>query len=224
LSSPDASATVVLWLAVVASGLFHGINPGMGWPLALAAGLMARCARALFAALLPLTVGHMLAMLVVLLPFSALVSLVAWQRSIQHAASLLVISFGLFLLCRRRHPRLLARIRPQQLALWSFAIATAHGAGLMLVPIYLGLCRIGETNSMNGAAGALIGADLGMAVLVALVHGLAMVAAGGLSAWLAFRYFGPVFIARSWFNLEAAWAVSLILVGAVCLAVTVQPV
>ena len=65
-----------LWLAVVASGLYHGVNPGMGWPLAVSAGLMERSSRALVAALWPLSVGHLLAMLLVLLPFGLLVTLV----------------------------------------------------------------------------------------------------------------------------------------------------
>ena len=128
---------VVLWLAVVASGLYHGVNPGMGWPLAVSAGLMERSSRALVVALWPLTVGHLLAMVVVILPFSLLVALVQWQRQIQIGASLLVIGFGIFRFINRRHPRVLARIRPTQLGLWSFAVAIAHGAGLMLVPIYL---------------------------------------------------------------------------------------
>src|SRR5215831_20165634 len=113
----------------------------MGWPLAVSAGLMERSSRALVVALCPLTIGHLLAMLVMILPFSLLVALVVWQRQIQIAASLLVIGFGIFRLVNRRHPRLLARIRPTQLGLWSFLVAFAHGAGLMLVPIYLGLCR-----------------------------------------------------------------------------------
>ena len=130
-----------LWLAVIASGLYHGVNPGMGWPLAVSAGLMEKSARALVAALWPLTVGHLLATLLVILPFSLLVTLVYWQPQIQIGASLLVIGFGIFRFVNRRHPRALARIRPTQLGLWSFAVAIAHGAGLMLVPIYLGLCR-----------------------------------------------------------------------------------
>jgi len=104
-----------LWLAVVASGLYHGVNPGMGWPLAVSAGLMERSSRALVAALWPLSVGHLLAMLLVLLPFGLLVTLVEWQRQIQVSASLLVIGFGIFRLVNRRHPRALARIRPTQL-------------------------------------------------------------------------------------------------------------
>ena len=119
-----------LWLAVVASGLYHGVSPGMGWPLAVSAGLMERKSGALVAALWPLWIGHLLAMLLVLLPFALLVVLVEWQRQIQVGASSLVIGFGIFLLVNRRHARMLARIRPTQLALWSFAVAIAHGAGL----------------------------------------------------------------------------------------------
>jgi hypothetical protein len=207
-----------LWLAVVASGLFHGVNPGMGWPLAVSAGLMEKSSRALVAALWPLTAGHLLAMLLVLLPFALLVTLVEWQRQIQISAAVLVIGFGIFRLINRRHPRALARIRPTQLGLWSFAVAIAHGAGLMLVPIYLGLCRASDLDKGHQAAGALINFNLGMAVLTSVVHSASMIAAGGLSAWLVYRYLGLKFMQRSWFNLETTWAVSLILVGAIALA------
>jgi hypothetical protein len=191
----------------------------MGWPLAVSAGLMERSSRALVAALWPLSVGHLLAMLLILLPFGLVVTLVEWQRQIQVSASLLVIGFGLFRLVNRRHPRALARIRPTQLGLWSFAVAIAHGAGLMLVPIYLGLCRASDLDKGHKAAGALINANLGMAVLVSVVHTLAMIAAGGFSAWLVYRYLGLKFVSRSWFNLDATWAVSLILIGALSLAI-----
>jgi hypothetical protein len=210
----------LLWLAVVASGLYHGVNPGMGWPLAVSAGLMERSSRVLVASLWPLTSGHLLAMLVVILPFSLLVGLVQWQRQIRIGASLLVIGFGIFRFVNRRHPRMLARIRPTQLALWSFAVAIAHGAGLMLVPIYLGLCRTADLDTTHEAAGALINANLGMAVLVSVVHSVAMIAAGGLLAWLVYRYLGLKFVSRSWFNLDATWAISLILVGALSLSVS----
>jgi hypothetical protein len=210
-----------LWLAVVASGFYHGVNPGMGWPLAVSAGLMERSSRAFAAALWPLTIGHLLAMLVMILPFGLLVALVEWERQIQIAASLMVAGFGLFRLVNQRHARILARIRPTQLGLWSFAVATAHGAGLMLVPIYLGLCRTADIDDGHEAARALINANLGMAVLVAAVHSLAMIAAGGFLAWLVYRYLGLKFLSRSWFNLDAIWALSLILVGALSLAVSI---
>ena len=191
----------------------------MGWPLAVSAGLMEKSSRALVAALWPLTLGHLLAMLVVILPFALLVSVVEWQQQIQIGASLLVIGFGVFLLVNRRHPRALARIRPTQLALWSFAVAIAHGAGLMLVPIYLGLCRAADLGNGHEAAGALINSNLGMAVVASAVHSLAMIAAGGFLAWLVYRHLGLKFVSRSWFNLNATWAFSLILVGALSLAV-----
>jgi hypothetical protein len=207
-----------LWLAVVASGLYHGINPGMGWPLAVSAGLMERSSRALVAALWPLWAGHLLATLLVILPFALLVMLVECQRQIQIGASLLVIGFGVFRLFYRRHPRALARIPPTRLALWSFAVAIAHGAGLMLVPIYLGLCQASEFDSGHAAAATLINANLGLALLVSLAHSAAMILAGGCAAWLVYRYLGLKFLARSWFNLDMIWAASLIVVGAVALA------
>jgi hypothetical protein len=209
-----------LWLAVVASGLYHGMNPGMGWPLAVSAGLMERSSRALVLALWPLTVGHLLAMFVVILPFALLVALVEWQQQIQIGSSLLVIGFGIFRFLNRRHPRVLARIRPTQLGLWSFAVAIAHGAGLMLVPIYLGLCWTADVDKGHEAARALINANLSMAVMVSVIHSVAMIAAGGFLAFLVYRYLGLKFVSRSWFNLDATWAFSLVLVGALSLAIS----
>jgi hypothetical protein len=211
-------AVTGLWLAVIASGLYHGVNPGMGWPLAVSAGMMEKSPRALLSALWALGTGHLLAMLLMILPFSLLVSLVYWQWQIRISASLLVIGFGLFRFLDRRHPRALARIRPAQLGLWSFAVAIAHGAGLMLVPIYLGLCQADGLDRGNAAALTLLSMNLGTAVLVSLVHSVAMIAAGGLFAWLVYRYLGLKFVSRSWFNLDATWAVTLVLVGALSLA------
>ncbi len=149
-----------------------------------------------------------------------LLVIVEWQQQIQIGASLLVIGFGIFRLINRRHPRVLARIRPTQLGLWSFAVAIAHGAGLMLVPIYLGLCRAADLDKGHEAAGALINANLSMAVLVSVVHSVAMIVAGGFLAWLVYRYLGLKFVSRSRFNLDATWAFSLVLVGTLSLAIS----
>jgi hypothetical protein len=100
-------------------------------------------------------------------------------------------------------------------------VAIAHGAGLMLVPIYLGLCRAADLDKGHDAAGALINASLGTAVLVSVVHSVAMIAAGGFLAWLVYRYLGLKFVSRSWFNLDAIWAFSLVLVGAISLAIAI---
>jgi hypothetical protein len=210
--------TAELWLAVVASGLYHGVNPGMGWPLAVSAGLMEKSSRALVAALCALGVGHLFAMLALILPFALLAALVEWQSQIRIGVSLLVMAFGIYLLVNPRHPRALARIPPTQLGFWSFAVAIAHGAGFMLVPIYLGLCQVADLDSSHKPATALINGNLRMAVLVSFIHGAAMIAAGGVFAWSVYRYLGLKFVSRSWFNLNAIWALSLVLVGALSLA------
>ncbi len=194
-----------LWLAVVASGLYHGVNPGMGWPLAVSAGLMEKSSRALLAALWPLAAGHLLAMLLVLLPFSLLAVLAEWRSQIQIGASILVIGFGVYRFIKRGHPRALARIKPTQLGLWSFAVAIAHGAGLMLVPVYLGFCGAAGPGGGQEGISALINANIGMAVLVSAVHTVAMIAAGGCLAWLVYGYLGLKFLSRSWFNLDSTF-------------------
>jgi len=212
-------AQLGLWLAVVTSGLYHGVNPAMGWPLAVSSGLMEKRTRALFTALGYLSAGHMMATLVVLAPFTMLAVLLAWQRDVQIGASVLVLCFGGFQMIRRTHPRMLARIPPSRLALWSFVIAIAHGAGLMLVPIYLGICRSFDMDRGDRAAATLMTANLGMAVVVSIVHAAALIVAGGFLAWLIYRYLGLRFVALSWFNLDVIWASSLILVGIASLAI-----
>lgn len=190
----------------------------MGWPLAVSSALMQRAASSLWTALGSLALGHLIAMLAILLPFSVLLRLVEWQREIQIGAAVLVIALGLYLLINRRHPRFLARVPPSRLALWSFLVALAHGAGLMLVPIYLGICRTVETDTGHAAASALMGTNLAVAVGVALVHTLAMMASGGAISFGVYRWIGLKFLSKGWFNLDAVWAASLVMVGALSLA------
>ena len=213
----EADTATALWWAVVASGIYHGVNPGMGWPLAVSAALMERGSGALYKALLALAGGHLLAMAAVLFPFSVMVTLVEWQREIRIGAAVVVIGLGVFLLINRRHPRFLARVPPSRLALWSFLAAMAHGAGLMLVPIYLGLCDAADQDVGHVAAAALMNSDAARAAMVALAHTLAMALSGGVIAVGVYHWLGLTFLKKSWFNLDVLWAVSLILVGAVAL-------
>ena len=202
-----------LWLAVIASGLYHGASPGMGWPLAVSAALFEGRRAALWPALAALGAGHLAAMLAVLLPFAALTWLAVWEREVRMGAALAVIGLGGWILLTRRHPRFLARVPPHRLALWSFLVAVAHGAALMLVPIYLGIC----------AAAGLDPATAGMAapLAVALLHSLAMLAAGGAVAYAVHRWLGMGALRAGWLNLESLWAGSLVLVGAISLWATV---
>ena len=209
----DPSTVTALWGAVILSGIYHGINPGMGWPLAVSAALMEGRPRAMGRALVALAVGHFLAMTAILLPFSVMTALVTWETQIRIGAGALVIAMGIYLLINRRHPRFLARVHPARLALWSFLAAMAHGAGLMLVPIYLGICGIDAGGDGHAAAGALMTQNIATAFLVALVHTGAMTLAGAVLAVVIYLWLGIKFLSRTWFNLDIVWALSLVGVG-----------
>jgi hypothetical protein len=118
-----------------------------------------------------------------------------------------------------RHPRALARVPPGRLAWWSFLMATAHGAGLMLVPFMLGLCAPSTdtdpvARAHAGMMDVLARSDLATAVAVAAVHTLAMMFAGLALAWAVYRYLGLRFLRLAWFNLDRVWAASLVVAGA----------
>ena len=218
------NATAAIWFTIIAVGVYHGLNPAMGWPLAVANGLTERRAGAVFTTLLPLGGGHFAAMAIVLVPFAWLSLYVQWSREIRLGAGALVLLFGIYKLVQRRHPQAMARIHPTQLAWWSFLMATAHGAGLMLVPFMLGLCApsdsamaapdSGHATVMNYIARS----NVATAVAVAAVHTLAMMLAGLAVAWAVYRYLGLQFLRRAWFNLDRVWGASLVIAGAAGIA------
>ncbi len=214
----SVTTTAGLWLAVVLSGLYHGINPGMGWPLAVSSAMMERRETALFRALGALAIGHFAAMLVILVPFSLMTALVTYERPIRIGGGLLVAGLGVYLLITRRHPRFLSRIPPSQLALWSFLVAIVHGAALMLVPIYLGLCAAEDLDSGHRAAQDLMARNATLLGAVALTHTAAMIVSGGTLAYAVHRWLGLSFLRKTWFDLEAVWATSLVIVGGLGIA------
>ncbi len=207
------ASTAALWWAVALSGIYHGLNPGMGWPLAVSAALMERRRSALPRALGLLALGHFLAMAVILLPFSMFNALVQWEQPIRLVAAGIAVAFGTYLLVSRsHHPRYLARVAPHRLVWWSFLAATAHGAGLMLLPIFLSMDHH-EMAGEHAALTQLVADHTAPALLVAAVHTLAMVSAGALLAVLVYRWLGLRAVSRTWFNLDTVWALSLLLVG-----------
>ena len=208
------SGAIGPWLLVLALGVYHGINPGMGWLLAVSNGMQARRGSAVLLALGPIGAGHFLAMAAALLPFALLTAYVSQIRLIGLACGLALIGFGLYKLIRKRHPRWLARIKPAHLLLWSFLMATAHGAGLMLLPVYLRLCGPAPADAAHAAMMTLLRQDLGTALLVAAVHTAAMLTTGGIIAWLVYRYWGLRALRQSWFNLDLLWSVMLLGSGA----------
>jgi hypothetical protein len=214
-----------LWLAVIALGAYHGLNPGMGWPLAVSNGMWARREKAVFATFLPLASGHFLAMAAALLPFALFLAYLDWSQTIRVAAGAIVAAFGVYKLVNRRHPRIAARLGPRHLTLWSFLTATAHGAGLMLAPIALGLCSgASSTARSSGIVGGheamteLMRSGIATSIAVSTVHTIAMVAAGGAMAWFVYRWAGLKLLRNAWLNLESVWAGSLVVTGLVSLA------
>ena len=214
-----------LWLMVIALGAYHGLNPGMGWPLAAANGMSAKNDRAVFETLVPLAGGHMLAMAAALLPFTLVFAYLDWSATIRMFAGALVAAYGVVKLLHRRHPRVLARVGPKSLLLWSFLVATAHGAGLMLLPVALGLCAAEPQASApwpmrREAMTELMRSGLITSLAVAVVHTIAMLAAAGLVAWIVYRWTALGLIRRLWLDHEAVWAASLVLTGAVSCALS----
>ena len=223
---PRLTATGALWLTIIAVGLYHGLNPAMGWPLAVANGMSAQRSSAVFATLLPLGAGHFMAMAMVLFPFAWLSVYVEWSRAIRLGAGALVLLFGIFKLINQRHPRALARIAPTQLAWWSFLMATAHGAGLMLVPFMLALCisapadgnALADPNLRDQGHAVVMNylaqSSFATAIAVATLHTVAMMLAGLGMAWAVYRYLGLRFLRRAWLNLDRVWGASLVIAGA----------
>jgi hypothetical protein len=214
------NTTAALWTTVIVLGAYHGLNPAMGWPLAVANGLTARRGAAVLGTALPLGGGHFAAMAVVLVPLAGLAWLVEWSRPLRLGAGALVLLFGLWRMVDTRHPRVLARVPPSRLAWWSFLMATAHGAGLMLVPFMLRLCETpplsagGIERAHGRVMDTLARSDLATALAVAGVHTLAMLLAGVGMAYAVYRWLGLQFLRRAWFNLDRVWGASLAVAGA----------
>lgn len=195
-------------------GAFHGLNPGMGWLFAVALGLQERSRGAVLRALPPLAAGHAVAVVVALALFET-VRAVASPRVVALAAGGLLIGLGLWHLIRRRHPRWGGmRLRSHELAVWSFVMASAHGAGLMLFPL---VATGGSDHPVTGlAAAAVVDAGSGLA-LAAAVHTAGMLVAMAGIALLVYEQFGVAILRRAWLNTDLLWWPALIVAGVVVL-------
>lgn len=209
----QVTVSALIWVVIVA-GFYHGINPAMGWPLSVSAGLMERKHSAFAKALLLIGVGHLFAMLVVLLPFGIFSILVDFQKEIRIMAGSLVCVMGVYLLfTRRHHPRALSRIQPSRLVLWSFLAATAHGAGLMLLPIFIAIYSLDISDIHSQASHVFLTNNIISAVAISIIHTSAMVIASGVIASVFYFFIDLKFLSKTWINLDKLWALSLIAVG-----------
>jgi hypothetical protein len=196
---------------LMALGAFHGINPGMGWLFAVALGMQERRRGAVLRALVPLGAGHALA--VALAVGAALaIGFVIPAGWLRWPIAVLLVSLGALRLFRHRHPRWGGmRVSMGGLTVWSFLMATAHGAGLMVVPVFMGMSipETGEHAQHMPAAGA----GAGAAFLATGLHAAAYLAVTACIAVLVFEKLGVGILRRAWFNLDLIWSAALVATG-----------
>ena len=190
---------------MVLLGAFHGINPAMGWLFAVGLGLQEGRRAAVLTALAPLALGHAVSVGAVVLALGA-ARLAVTPGALRIGAASALIGFGLFRLARPwAHPRWVGmQVGFRDLTLWSFLMSSAHGAGLMLAPVVLGLpSHHGDPLRASFAEGlALLG-----------LHTLAMFAVMGAVALVVYEVLGLGLLRRAWINLDLLWAFALLLAG-----------
>ena len=209
------------WLAVAALGAYHGIDPSMGWLFAVALGLQDKSRARVIWALVPIAIGHLVSIGVVVAMFAALQSVIAIE-GLRIVGALILILFGIFRFARpRAHPRWVAmRVNFGDLGLWSFLMASAHGAGLMLFPILLGMNPHGAMHHMHHHMPAFAHRVSTMqAIAVVLVHTSAMVVVMGTIAIVVYEKAGLAILRSAWINLDTIWAGALIAAGLLSLII-----
>jgi hypothetical protein len=210
------------WLAVAALGAYHGVDPSMGWLFAVALGLQDHSRTRVIGALVPIAIGHLVSIGLVVAVVAALQSVVAiaW---LQPAGAVALILFGVFRFLRpRAHPRWVAmRVNFGELGLWSFLMASAHGAGLMLFPVLLGMnAPSGSMSHMHHHMAALPhGTSVAQALAVVLLHTGAMVVVMGTIALLVYEKLGLAILRSAWINLDTIWAGALVAAGVISFAI-----
>ena len=209
-----------LLLSMAALGAYHGANPGMGWLFAVSLGLQERSRRSVVRALPPIAAGHELSIVVVAVTVS-LLGLLADAAALRLGAAAALIAFGVFRFARPRwHPRWTRmRVRGRELALWSFLMSSAHGAGLMVAPLLIAGGAGGEAEAdVHGVAPA-GAAHLPIPDTAALVtvHVAAMLAVMGAIALLVYGRFSTRLVRRIWPNLDGLWAGAFVATGAFAL-------
>ena len=203
------------WATLGMLGLYHGVNPGMGWLFAVALGLQERSGRAVLRALPPIALGHAASIgLVVALLMAG--EQVLPGVGLRWAVAATLVGFGLYKLIRPRHPRWVGmRVGFRDLTLWSFLMATAHGAGLMLLPVFLlgdGATAPCHGEACHAAVGALAQSWPSYVAAVG-VHTGAMLLTAGTIALTVYYKLGLSILRRSWLNLDQVWAVAMIVSG-----------
>jgi hypothetical protein len=210
--------TGTAWAALFFLGAYHGINPGMGWLFAVARGMQQHATKAVARALVPITLGHALSIGVVV-ALAGLIQIVLPMGYVRVVVAFALISLGVFRILRRKHFAWGGmQVGFRDLTIWSFLMASAHGAGLMVLPIVLHAASAnatpaGHEHHMEMAAGGVTGWT---GLCATAIHTLGYLSVTGLVAVLVYRKFGLSLLRQGWFNLDLVWAAALIVTG--CLA------
>ncbi|HXE92145.1 MAG TPA: hypothetical protein VNK82_14395 [Terriglobales bacterium] len=199
----------ITWTGLLLLGAFHGVNPGMGWLFAVALGMQEKRRRAVWRAMLPLGAGHGLAILAALL-VAALAGRMLPLEVLRWMVAGVLLTLGIYRLFRHRHPRWVGmQVGMKDLTVWSFLMATAHGAGLMVLPLFLGIAaHQGGAHAQHAMQAG--GTGLFAGLMVTLVHGAGYLVVTALAAAVVFEKLGVGLLRKAWFNLDVVWAATLI--------------
>jgi hypothetical protein len=217
MTSHEMGSTA-FWLMLLL-GAFHGINPGMGWLFAVALGMQERKGSAVAKALLPIALGHALAVGSVVLA-AVFLGMALPQNAIRYSVAAILFSLGIYLLLGHHHPRWIRmQVGFRDLTLWSFLMASAHGAGLMVLPVLLGASAVHAADSMPGHLHASATTSPLAALLALGVHTAAYLGVTGLVAWVVYTKLGLAILRTAWLNLNQMWAGALVVTGLVTLMI-----
>ncbi len=197
------------WLVLIALGAFHGLNPAMGWLFAVALGLYRQSRKVVLVSLIPIALGHAAAIAVVVYAVTVL-GMAIDAGVFRILSGVLLIAWGAYHLLYGHRYRLHIGLKTGLFGLfaWSFVMATAHGAGMMLIPVLMPLEHVGEHAHHMPATNS-----LWIASLAVLVHSLAMLITTGIVAIIVYEWVGLDFLRRGWINLDLVWTAALIGIG-----------
>jgi hypothetical protein len=208
--------STVLWLMLLL-GAYHGINPGMGWLFAVALGMQEQKGSAVARSLVPIAVGHALAIGIVVLA-AAFLGMALPREAIRYPAAAVLFGLGIYSLVRHHHPRWVRmQVGFRDLTVWSFLIASAHGAGLMALPVLLGSSTVQAADQMAGHHPTYAASSPLAALLATAVHTSAYLAVTGLVAWVVYTKLGLAILRKAWLNLNLVWAAALVITSLVTL-------
>ena len=204
--------STVLWLMLLL-GAYHGINPGMGWLFAVALGMQEQKGSAVAKSLVPIALGHALAIGSVVM-VAAFLGKALPLLTIRYGVALLLVGLGIFSLVRHWHPRWVRmRVGFRDLTIWSFLMASAHGAGLMVLPVLLASSTVEAHAHMAGHSHMSSAASPLAGMLATAIHTAGYLAVTGLIAWAVYRKLGLALLRKTWFNFNLVWGAALVVTG-----------